>query len=124
MLAQARRELAAYFGGTLARFHVPVDLSSLPPFRQQVLLALMRVPYGATVTYGALAAAIGTPGAARAVGQALARNPVAIIVPCHRVIGADGRLTGFGGGLPWKRALLALEQGDPSALLGLARAVT
>ncbi|MGD8237459.1 MAG: methylated-DNA--[protein]-cysteine S-methyltransferase [Armatimonadota bacterium] len=124
ILARAEPELRAYFAGSRAGFSAPVDLSAMSPFRRRVLEALMRVPYGATESYAGLAAAAGSPRAARAVGQAMANNPVPIIVPCHRVIGADGSLTGFGGGLPWKRALLALEQGDPSALLGLAGAAT
>lgn len=119
ILAHAQRELTAYFAGARRRFAVPVDLSSVTAFRRRVLQALMRVPYGATESYGGLAAAIGSPGAARAVGQALARNPVPVIAPCHRIIGADGGLTGFGGGLEWKRALLALERGDRTVAIRL-----
>ncbi len=122
ILAQAERELTAYFDGTPTSFDVPVDLSSLTPFRRRVLRALMRVPYESVETYGGLAAAVGSPGGARAVGQALGQNPVPVIVPCHRVIGSDGSLTGFGGGLDWKRALLALEQGDRTSAAALVSA--
>jgi methylated-DNA-[protein]-cysteine S-methyltransferase len=81
------------------------------PFQQRVWQALCDIPYGETTSYGALARRIGAERAVRAVGAANGANPIAIIVPCHRVIGADGSLTGFGGGLPVKRALLDLEQG-------------
>src|SRR5262249_44796313 len=79
------------------------------PFQQQVWEELKMIPYGTTLSYGDLARRIGQPGAARAVGMANARNPIGIIVPCHRVIGANGKLTGYGGGLPRKEALLAFE---------------
>lgn len=102
-------QLAAYFGGELIRFELPLALTGTP-FQQRVLAALLEIPYGQTVTYGELAARIGQPGAARAVGLANGRNPISIIVPCHRVIGASGRLTGYGGGLPRKQQLLELEQ--------------
>ena len=88
---------------------LPVDLTGLPPFAARVLAACREIPCGHTMTYGALAAAVGAPGAARAVGQVMARNPVPLVIPCHRVLGAGGRLTGFSGGLAWKRALLAHE---------------
>jgi methylated-DNA-[protein]-cysteine S-methyltransferase len=81
----------------------------VPGFQRAVLEELARVPYGATSTYGALAAAIEQPRAARAVGGALNRNPIPVVLPCHRVVGADGRLVGYGGGLDRKRALLELE---------------
>jgi methylated-DNA-[protein]-cysteine S-methyltransferase len=103
-------ELEAYFAGRLQQFTVPVRLEGTP-FQQRVWTALQDIPYGTTTSYGALARRIGSPGAMRAVGLANGANPVAIVVPCHRVIGADGSLTGFGGGLPIKRALLDLEQG-------------
>jgi O-6-methylguanine DNA methyltransferase len=80
-------------------------------------MALRDIPYGQTVTYGQLAAAIGAPGSSRAVGLANGKNPVSIVVPCHRVIGSDGSLTGYGGGLPRKRFLLDLERG-PAGLFG------
>ena len=86
-----------------------VDLAALPVFQQLVLAELQRVPYGATATYGGLAKRIGKPQAARAVGGALNKNPVPIIVPCHRVVGSTGSLVGYAGGLERKRQLLALE---------------
>lgn len=107
--AAATAALAAYFGGELTRFELPTRLTGTP-FQNEVWAALCEIPYGQTVTYGELAARIGRPGACRAVGLANGRNPISIIVPCHRVIGAGGRLTGYGGGLPRKEQLLALEQ--------------
>lgn len=103
------RELRAYFAGMAREFTTPVDLSGLPPFRRKVLEALCSVPFGATVTYGELARRAGNPRAARAVGQAVGANPVPVVVPCHRVLAAGGRLGGFGLGLDAKRKLLALE---------------
>jgi methylated-DNA-[protein]-cysteine S-methyltransferase len=105
---QAARELAGYAAGRRRTFTVPVDLDPLAPFQRTVARALQRVPFGETVTYGELARRAGRPGAARAVGQAMARNPVPLLVPCHRVVSARG-LGGFGGGLALKRRLLALE---------------
>jgi methylated-DNA-[protein]-cysteine S-methyltransferase len=110
LLRAAIAELAAYFAGELRQFTIPVLMAGTP-FQQRVWTALQGIPYGTTTSYGTLAAQIGSPGAMRAVGMANGANPVAIVVPCHRVIGADGSLTGFGGGLPIKRALLDLEQG-------------
>jgi len=104
----AARELAEYAAGRRRTFTVPVCLDGLTPFRLAVALALRQVPYGRTVTYGDLARRAGRPGAARAVGQAMAANPVPILVPCHRVVAAGG-LGGFGGGAALKRRLLALE---------------
>ncbi|HSV19295.1 MAG TPA: methylated-DNA--[protein]-cysteine S-methyltransferase [Casimicrobiaceae bacterium] len=101
-------QLAAYFTGTLERFDVPLDAQGTP-FQRAVWRAIAAIPYGATQSYAALAAAAGAPGAARAAGAATGRNPLGIIVPCHRVVGAQGALTGYAGGLPRKRALLALE---------------
>jgi methylated-DNA-[protein]-cysteine S-methyltransferase len=109
VLAVARDELDAYFAGRLTAFAVPLAAAGTP-FQQRVWAALRRVPFGTTISYGALARALGRPGAARAVGLANGRNPIAIIVPCHRVIGADGTLTGYGGGLERKRWLLAHEE--------------
>ena len=103
-------ELDAYFRGDLQRFSVPVDLRGTP-FQRQVWEALCRIPYGKTITYGELARSIDRPKAARAVGRAIGSNPVSIAVPCHRVIGASGSLTGYGGGLHRKDALLTLERG-------------
>jgi methylated-DNA-[protein]-cysteine S-methyltransferase len=108
VLREARRQLEAYFAGKLEAFDLPLK----PPgtaFQQSVWQALRTIPYGVTCSYGAIARQIGQPAASRAVGLANGRNPIAIIVPCHRVIGANGSLTGFGGGLPIKQALLELE---------------
>jgi len=113
-LQHPRRELDEYFEGSRHDFDLLVDLAALPPFQQAVLAELQRVPYGATDTYGGLAARIGRPRAARAVGGALNRNPVPIVVPCHRVVGSTGSLVGYAGGLERKEKLLALE----GALLG------
>lgn len=109
LLDPAQRQLDAYFAGRLHEFALDVDLTGLPAFQQAVLRELRTVPYGTTATYGELAQRIGRPGAARAVGGALNRNPVAIVVPCHRIVGAAGALTGYAGGLERKRALLQLE---------------
>jgi methylated-DNA-[protein]-cysteine S-methyltransferase len=103
-------QLEAYFAGELTDFDVDLEMPGTP-FQQRVWAALRRIPYGETRSYGQIAAQIGNPGASRAVGLANRRNPVAIIVPCHRVIGASGQLTGFGGGIGRKRALLELEGG-------------
>lgn len=103
-------QLAAYFRGELTRFDLPLAPVGTP-WQRRVWAGLCEIPYGETISYGELARRIGSPGAARAVGLANGRNPIGIIVPCHRVIGADGRLTGYGGGLPRKELLLALERG-------------
>jgi methylated-DNA-[protein]-cysteine S-methyltransferase len=110
VLAEATTQLREYFAGTRTSFALPLQMDG-NAFEQRVWAALRTIPYGETASYGEIAAQIGAPGAARAVGVANARNPIAIIVPCHRVIGANGKLVGFGGGLPMKRALLDLEQG-------------
>ena len=104
------RQLSEYFAGTRRTFDVDLALRGTP-FQVAVWEELCRIPYGDTITYAELARRIGKPSAVRAVGAANGANPIAIIVPCHRVIGANGSLTGFGGGLPTKRALLDLEQG-------------
>lgn len=104
-----RRELDDYFAGRLTRFTAPVDLRLASEFGRQVLTALGGIGYGTTTTYGALAGRLGRPSAARAVGHALGQNPVCVIVPCHRVVGADGRLTGYAGGVEAKQLLLSLE---------------
>jgi methylated-DNA-[protein]-cysteine S-methyltransferase len=106
-----RRQLDEYFDRGRREFELDVDLVGVAPFQQEVLRELLRVPYAETSTYGTLAAQLGRPRAARAVGGALNRNPVPIVVPCHRIVGSTGRLTGYGGGLERKRALLALEGG-------------
>ncbi len=102
--------LAGYLAGQPLPLELPVDLSGVPAFSRRVLDACRAIPFGATRTYAQLAAELGSPRAARAVGQALARNPVPVIIPCHRVIGSSGALTGFLGGLAWKQALLAHER--------------
>ncbi|HEX7083143.1 MAG TPA: methylated-DNA--[protein]-cysteine S-methyltransferase [Gaiellaceae bacterium] len=107
-LDDVRRELDEYFAGRRTAFDLPIDLR-VAPFHEQVLHELARVPYGVTTTYGALAAQVGRPRAARAIGTVMNRNPIPIVLPCHRVVGASGSLTGYGGGLDRKRTLLALE---------------
>lgn len=106
---EVRRELDEYFEGTRRRFEVRVDRRLMHPFAKEVLAATSRVRYGRLATYGQIAVRIGRPTAARAVGAALGSNPIPIVVPCHRVIGASGRLTGYAGGLERKERLLALE---------------
>lgn len=106
--AEIRRQLRRYFAGKLRRFDVPLDLRGTP-FQVAVWKALRTIPYGRTASYGEIARRIGKPGAARAVGGANNRNPIGIVVPCHRVIGSSGDLTGYAAGLKVKRALLRLE---------------
>lgn len=108
VLAAAARQLDAYFAGELTRFTIPLDFAGTD-FQKSVWTALLAIPFGETRSYGDIARAIGQPGASRAVGMANNRNPIPIIAPCHRVIGADGSLVGFGGGLPAKEFLLRLE---------------
>jgi methylated-DNA-[protein]-cysteine S-methyltransferase len=110
LLAEAVRQLHAYFDGRLRRFDLPLDLAGTD-FQRRVWLELTRIPYGETRSYSELARAIGAPKAVRAVGAANGANPIPIVVPCHRVIGAHGNLIGYGGGLPLKRRLLSLERG-------------
>jgi methylated-DNA-[protein]-cysteine S-methyltransferase len=105
------KQLAAYFAGELITFDVPLAVSGTA-FQQRVWTALQGIPFGSTTTYGTLAAQLGDPRATRAVGAANGRNPISIIIPCHRVVGADGRLTGYGGGMHRKRWLLAHERGE------------
>lgn len=109
VLARAAVQLAEYFAGTRTAFDLPLAPEGTD-FQRGVWRALCEVPYGETCSYAAIARAIGKPAATRAVGMANNRNPLAIIVPCHRVVGANGALVGFGGGLPAKRFLLGLEQ--------------
>ena len=109
-LAAAVRQLTDYFEGNRKQFDLRLS-PAVTPFQGRVLQALQAVPYGETVTYGELARRIGQPKASRAVGMANARNPIPIVIPCHRVIGKSGKLTGYGGGLDVKQALLDLEQG-------------
>jgi methylated-DNA-[protein]-cysteine S-methyltransferase len=106
---RARRELDEYFEGRRREFDLDVDLRAVGGFHRDVLTRLAEVPYGRVTTYGALAAEAGRPRAARAVGTVMNRNPVPIVLPCHRVIGASGKLVGYGGGLHRKVALLELE---------------
>jgi len=106
--AETRRQLSAYFDGGLQEFDLPLAPHGTP-FQQLVWEELKTIPYGGTVSYGELARRIGSPGGSRAVGLANGRNPISIIVPCHRVVGANGKLIGYGGGLARKEALLALE---------------
>ena len=110
-LRQAKQELAEYFAGTRDRFDVALDPLGTP-FQRAVWNAICTVRYGETISYGELARRAGAAGRARAVGAATGRNPVGVIVPCHRIVGADGSLTGYAGGLERKRALLALEAGE------------
>ena len=107
-LDDVRRELDEYFDGRRRTFDVPLDLR-VAPFHEAVLDELARVPYGQVDTYGHLAARVGRPRAARAVGLVMNRNPIPIVLPCHRIIGANGSLTGYGGGLDNQRRLLELE---------------
>jgi methylated-DNA-[protein]-cysteine S-methyltransferase len=116
-LTAAAEQLTEYFAGERTEFDVPLDLDGTD-FQRQAWRALSDVPYGETTSYGAQAAAIGRPGAARAVGSANGQNPVPIILPCHRIVGADGSLTGFGGGLDIKQRLLDIEQSQ-QALPGI-----
>lgn len=114
-LGAARRQLAAYFAGRLTTFELAVAPQGTP-FQRQVWSALQRIPYGETISYLELARRIGNPKAVRAVGLANGANPISIVIPCHRVIGSNGSLVGYGGGLPIKQALLALERGQPMLL--------
>ena len=109
-LETAATQLVEYFNGERTAFDLPLDPHGTE-FQQRVWAMLQEIPYGETTTYGTLANRLGNPRTVRAVGLANGRNPIAVIIPCHRVIGADGSLTGFGGGLDRKRALLDLESG-------------
>lgn len=109
LLRQACAQLNAYFNGRLQRFELPLDLSAGTPFQQQVWQQLSQISHGQRSSYGELARRLGRPQAVRAIGAAVGRNPLSIIIPCHRVLGHDGSLTGYAGGLPRKRALLELE---------------
>lgn len=107
---ELKESLIRYFKGERVDFNFPLDLRTGTAFQKKVWEEVRSIPWGQTRTYGEIAARVGKPGAARAVGQALARNPLPIIIPCHRVIGASGNLTGFGGGIELKKKLLALER--------------
>ena len=112
VLKEVMRQLTDYFAGRRTQFDVPLDLAYGTAFQQSVWQALLKIPQGGTASYGELSARIGKPAAVRAVGAAVGRNPVSIIVPCHRVMGASGALTGYAGGLERKSALLRLEGVD------------
>lgn len=109
VLEETQAQLLAYFAGKLQQFDLPLDLSAGTVFQQAVWQALLKIPFGKTTSYGALSSSIGKPLAVRAVGTAIGRNPIGIIVPCHRVVGADGSLTGYAGGLHRKQDFLTLE---------------
>ncbi|NXY99288.1 methylated-DNA--[protein]-cysteine S-methyltransferase [Streptomyces sp. BR123] len=111
---EAARQLAAYFAGELTEFDLPMRLEGTA-FQRSVWAQLLRIPYGQTWSYGELAARLGKPNASRAVGLANGRNPIGIIVPCHRVIGASGGMTGYGGGVGRKVRLLEFESGRAAA---------
>lgn len=118
VFADAVDQLNAYFAGELTDFDIELDMRGTE-FQQRVWKALLTIPYGETRSYGEIAEQVGAPGSARAVGLANGRNPIAIIVPCHRVIGASGSLTGYGGGLDRKKTLLELEKSRASVNLTL-----
>lgn len=109
LLREAERQLDLYFDKKLEVFDLPLDFNGAPPFSRSVWELLLKIPYGKTRSYGEIARQLGDINKSRAVGLANGSNPLAIIVPCHRVIGADGSLTGYGGGLPAKEYLLTLE---------------
>jgi methylated-DNA-[protein]-cysteine S-methyltransferase len=115
LLREAGNQLAAYFKGKLREFHLPLEMEGTD-FQLRVWNHLVQIPYGETRSYGELARALGSPAAVRAVGAANGANPIAIVVPCHRVIGSNGTLTGYGGGLPLKRRLLELERSHTGLL--------
>lgn len=120
-LAGVRRQLDEYFAGERREFTIPLDWGVARGFRLRALEAMSRVPYGETVTYAELAGRAGNPRAARAAGHACATNPIPIVVPCHRIVGSDGGLHGYGGGLHLKEQLLRLEGADPARPLGRPR---
>ena len=120
-LARAAAQLAAYWRGERGAFELPLDAGGTP-FQRAVWDALRAVPPGTTASYAEIARRVGRPSALRAVGAAIGRNPLCVVVPCHRVVGSDGALTGYAGGLERKRALLALERGAAAARLPTADA--
>lgn len=116
---EAARQISGYLDGRLREFTLPLDLR-VSPFRTRVLAAVGRIAYGRTASYGDIARLAGSPGGARAVGQAVGANPLPLVIPCHRVIGSNGALVGFGSGLPMKRRLLELERSSgPDSTLPL-----
>tara|TARA_B100001123_G_scaffold91517_2_gene105327 strand:- start:379 stop:1167 length:789 start_codon:yes stop_codon:yes gene_type:complete len=119
-VSEATDQLEAYFAGRLTRFQLPIDLRQVTPFTEKVLRAVDGIAFGRVSSYGTLARSLGSPGASRAVGGALGRNPVPIVIPCHRVLASGGLLGGFTGGLDTKGALLRLEGHDiPEPTVGL-----
>jgi methylated-DNA-[protein]-cysteine S-methyltransferase len=108
--AAIKKQLSEYFRGCRKIFKSKLDVGYLPPFKQKVLLAAAKIPYGVVASYGDVARLAGSPGAARAVGQVMASNPIGIVIPCHRVIGSNGHLVGFGGGDSLKLKQRLLEQ--------------
>ena len=114
LLQEAAQQLEQYLAGQRAGFDLPLDLSGGTPFQQAVWQALLAIGRGATTSYGALGRQLGRPLAVRAVGAAVGRNPLSVVVPCHRVVGSDGSLTGYAGGLDRKTALLRLENAGPA----------
>lgn len=117
-MSHAIAQLEEFLGGSRREFEIDVDPTG-SEFQLRVWRELLTIPFGETRTYGDIAAALGSPGAARAVGLACGKNPIAIVIPCHRVVAAGGRIGGYGGGIEWKRRLLALEAGKGK--LGAAR---
>ncbi len=114
MLVNAARQLAEFFSGKRKAFELALDINGGTLFQQSVWRALLKIPYGKTTSYGSISRQIDNPTAVRAVGSAVGRNPLSLIVPCHRVLGGDGSLTGYAGGLHRKTALLQLEGVNPS----------
>jgi O-6-methylguanine DNA methyltransferase len=108
-LAEAKEQLGDYLAGKRQSFDLPLDLRPLSPFQRQVLEATLAIPRGQTASYKAVAESVGRPKAVRAIGGVQAGNPIPIVIPCHRVVGSDGSLTGYGGGIHVKQALLRLE---------------
>ena len=121
ILVETERQLKEYFEGKRQEFSIPLDMRGTP-FQINVWEALLAIPFGETRSYGQLAKQLGRPSAARAVGAANGRNPLSIVVPCHRVIGSSGELTGFAGGLETKEQLLKIESGSISSDHGASRA--
>lgn len=119
-LSEVMRQLRAFFAGELRDFDLKLAPQG-PAFHQRVWRELCNIPYGETISYGELARRIGSPNASRAVGRANGSNPIAIVIPCHRVIGSNGKLTGYGGGLPRKEFLLGLERKQPSLFTAAAQ---
>lgn len=115
VLHKATEQLQHYLAGQRTHFDLPLDLSGGTPFQQSVWHALLRIARGTTVSYGALSHQLGKPRAVRALGAAVGRNPLSVVVPCHRVVGMDGSLTGYAGGLDRKRSLLVLEHAHATA---------